>query len=583
MKHFSIYCFIFTSVLLYIILISDAFKAEATESIPERYSLSDPDIDLVSDMGNQGQYNTCWAYSALGSIQTQLKKKGVNRNLSSFYLAYMAYSSGIEHSFPLNVPATLSVSDRSAPFYEGGTSSIAAALITSWRGIVYEDRLADSSFIDENPLTIAEYIRRYNIYNPLKSPEYIVRDIYNLTPWISEKKKYDGEYIKDFIISGNSVSSTCSINPDFFNYDTSSLYNGKEFYHEDGRDKFYHSILIVGWDDNYSKENFISTCRPENNGAWLIKNSYGSEFGIGGYFWISYEDNTLLESVVYSSLDVNNYKKNYQYDYYGWITSLNTATTEARNSKIYTTGSMANVFRADNDEYISAVSICTLDENTEYEITVYSGITDRSDPVSGTPSSVTSGCQKYPGFHIITLNNDVRINEADYFSVVVKIFNPETEFTIPIEAGITAVSDIPGAPPIINVTSMENEIYDNQSFIYIGSKWQSVLIKDLNGYPQQISINPSLHFPYPNSSIRPTNITYGNVCVKAFSTEYTPLPYDANDDGIVNSHDIVFLMQNILSGDDISYGSSNRFSDFDKDGAITSSDLILLTSILLEK
>ena len=37
------------------------------------------------------------------------------------------------------------------------------------------------------------------------------------------------------------------------------------------------AIAIVGWDDNYSKENFkaINGVLPENDGAWLVKNSLG--------------------------------------------------------------------------------------------------------------------------------------------------------------------------------------------------------------------------------------------------------------------------------------------------------------------
>ena len=496
----------------------------------------------------------------------------------------MAYSPGIEHSFPMSVSANTGKSDRSAPFYEGGTSSIAASLITSWRGMAYEDMISKDPVDNVDPVTIASYIRKYNIYHPANTPEYIINDIYNLMPWVSEKKKYDRKYIKEFIYKGNSVSSTCSLNPDFYNNTTSSLYNGTAPYYENGKDRFYHSILIVGWDDNYSRENFNNTCQPENNGAWLIKNSYGKEFGSEGYFWISYEDNTLLESVVYSSLIENPYRHNYQYDYFGWTTSLNTVTTETRNSRIYKTGLMANIFMADDDEYISAVSICTLDENTEYEITVYSDITKRSDPVSGIPSSVTSGCQKYPGYHIITLDDKIRIRQGDYFSVVVKIFNPETEFTIPIEAAIVAKSDIENAPPIINITSLENEIRDNESFIYIGNSWYSTMItevKDINGFPQRIFVSPSLHFPFLSRSITPTHITYGNVCVKAFSTEYIPLPYDSNDDGTVNATDIAFIVHNILSGNTISYGSENRFCDFDKDGEVTCSDLMLLTHAIL--
>ena len=51
-----------------------------------------------------------------------------------------------------------------------------------------------------------------------------------------------------------------------------------------------HSITIVGWDDDFSKDNFRNGFKPEGNGAWLVKNSRGYQDIRSGYMWISYED-----------------------------------------------------------------------------------------------------------------------------------------------------------------------------------------------------------------------------------------------------------------------------------------------------
>lgn len=51
-----------------------------------------------------------------------------------------------------------------------------------------------------------------------------------------------------------------------------------------------HSVAIIGWDDNYLKENFPEEIRPSSNGAYLIQNSWGESWGDRGTCWVSYED-----------------------------------------------------------------------------------------------------------------------------------------------------------------------------------------------------------------------------------------------------------------------------------------------------
>ena len=59
-----------------------------------------------------------------------------------------------------------------------------------------------------------------------------------------------------------------------------------------------HAISIIGWDDNFSKDNFPAECRPKNNGAYIALNSWGSSWGNNGMFYISYEDE-LVEKGMY--------------------------------------------------------------------------------------------------------------------------------------------------------------------------------------------------------------------------------------------------------------------------------------------
>lgn len=72
-------------------------------------------------------------------------------------------------------------------------------------------------------------------------------------------------------------------------------------------------VSVVGWDDNYPASNFAKT--PPKDGAWIIKNSYGMEYGDQGYNYISYYDTSFAttdNSVGFIFENTEKYNKNYQ-------------------------------------------------------------------------------------------------------------------------------------------------------------------------------------------------------------------------------------------------------------------------------
>ncbi len=65
-------------------------------------------------------------------------------------------------------------------------------------------------------------------------------------------------------------------------------------YYDPGSSPSNHAVLIVGWDDGYPRDSFLTP--PPGDGAWLVKNSWSEDWGRGGYFWISYYDLHVLRS-----------------------------------------------------------------------------------------------------------------------------------------------------------------------------------------------------------------------------------------------------------------------------------------------
>lgn len=511
-----------------------------TDFFPESFDLRTKGI--VTPVREQENYGTCWAIAATDSAETQIIKNGFEQNpdLSEWHLAYFSYS-GVKpfQSAAENV------------FNSGGTNTIAAATLSRWVGSVYEEKAPYAASYELDPDTKFE-------------SDYKLSDAWNVHALTSSHIKHSNDFLKELIYNENAVSATYYSRDEFYNPDTFSQYCPDESMTVD------HAVILIGWDDNYPKENFKEGYQPSENGAWLAKNSWGEDWGDSGFFWISYEDVTLCEAGCFFSVPGDTYSTNYQYDETGWTISVS-----ADGNQQALSGYMANVFTAENDDPVTAVSFYTTEDNAEYEITVYTDVelsSNKPSPVNGKAASSVSGTHKYSGFHTVTLDEPVKIRKGEQFSVAVKLTNHESPYMLPVEASSAVVSSGFFSTQTFLFNSYANEEKDPSYISFDGKSWYTTTGKKYSyEYPEYLNLAKSL------SRLR--SVTLGNVCLKAYSshTETAPDPFDINRDGSVDTADFVLMMKIFYGTEEDEY-----ITDLNNDGTTNIADLILLKSRLTE-
>ncbi len=148
------------------------------------------------------------------------------------------------------------------------------------------------------------------------SPQKHVQDVYIIP---ARSSSTDNDNLKNAVLNYGAVY--VSMRWDGPQYSSSAYWNdATHAYYYNGSGDSDHAVAIVGWDDNYPRTNFATT--PPGDGAFIVRNSWGSAWGDAGYFYISYYDNILASGVSYSFLNAEpttNFGRIYQYDPLGWI------------------------------------------------------------------------------------------------------------------------------------------------------------------------------------------------------------------------------------------------------------------------
>lgn len=405
-------------------------------------SVYDPRLTgkVSSRVENQGAYSNCWAFAAVAAMESNIIKKGYansSLNLSENHLTYFFYNRTTDP-----VGYTKGDYNMATSYWpdNGGTVQGTALSLATWSGTVKETTSEDDSKGWYSPQSLEDSLCYKSDYRVASTYFY----------------NYDVNTVKQAVMDYGAVAIG-------FHMDQSCYWSddGKSYYapaYDNNHTHSYaggHAVTIVGWDDTYSRNNFDSSARPSRDGAWIAKNSYGSEVGDGGYIYISYEESTINEIAAYDMVSVaDSYDRNYQYDGSG---ALGIYYYQPSGTSI------ANVYRVKSSTYneeLKAVAVNVFSTNVNYTVEIYTGVTG-SKPTNGKSVHKQSGTITKAGYNQIKLSKAVTLAAGEKYAVVIKL-------TAPNGGNIKVACD---ASMNGGWVIFKNTVGSGQTYVKVGKKW----------------------------------------------------------------------------------------------------------------
>lgn len=350
--------------------------AETGSILPYRYDLREK--GRAPQVKDQGSYGTCWAFASLTALESSLLPQE-SRPLSVDHMDQ-------NHSF-------------SKTTTDGGQYTMAMAYLAGWQGPVDEADDPYGDGVSDASLTAVKHVQDMQIL---------------------EAKNLDE--IKEAVFKYGGVESCIYTTMQNADGDFSCYNSEKNAYCYVGEERPNHDIVIIGWDDSFPRENFQASL--EGDGAFICQNSWGSDFGDDGVFYVSYYDTNIgIHNLVYTGVeDVDNYDHIYQSDLCGWVGQMG-----YNRESVYG----ANVFQAQSEEEVAAAAFYTTGRDTSYKVFIVPEFTDK-DSLS-TRQLAAEGQFANAGYHTVRLAQPVQVAKGRKFAVVIWLSTPNEVRPMAIE------------------------------------------------------------------------------------------------------------------------------------------------------
>ena len=434
-------------------------------------------LGKLSPIEDQGTYNTCWAFATLGSLESCL----LPADPEVFSEDNLALTSGFDGD----------------PYSVGGNALKATAYLARWAGPVSANKETYGGSNVPPGLVAEKHVQNVDFLPPRTSA-------------------LDNDSIKRALMTSGAIYTGFYVDDSFGGPSNSSSWNvGNAAYYYSGSAQPNHAVDIVGWDDNYSRNNFSTT--PPGDGAFLVRNSWGTSFGLVGYFYVSYYDSQIgfqsytpstggdVNAVFDDAEPANNYNGIYQYDPLGWTSCDGDGSDEAW---------FANSFTARSSDELAAVSFFAAEPGSTYK--VYASVGP-----SYTLTAEASGSCATAGYHTITLSSPKQLTAGQHFLVVVDLTTPGYNYPIPMETNIPGYS---------SASTPSGESFASAD----GLAW--------------------------------TNLANANVCLKAFTRAAGPTDLTAPTTSVAGADAAWHDSPVTLTFSAVDTGSGVAYTEFDVDG-----------------